>query len=203
MPVMVTPIFQRFRCCLACSGSDMPRTATLSLHASLPCDAAKHRHVRDARSSYVFIVFSQIWRICCNAMQCHAISCKDFRNTFHFFQRWSWQPVLLQAGIWPTLSCLQHFTTVSYCFKCFTMFHSTQSQTKSRVDEVGPEDCLTWEFHRTRCRVLQLYAVLWLRVAWNHWQIHWHSCGFTGMVGLVASSHADLSLQIYFTTVFN
>ena len=27
-------------------------------------------------------------------------------------------------------------------------------------------------------------------------QIHWHSCGFTGMVGLVASSHADLSLQI-------
>lgn len=93
------------------------------------------------------------------------------------------------------------FTTFYNCFillqlfRYFPMFHSTQSQTKSRVDEVGPEDCLTWEFHRTRCRVLQLYAVLWLRVAWNHWQIHWHSCGFTGMVGLVASSHADLSLQ--------
>jgi hypothetical protein len=137
-----------------------------------------------------------------NMLQCYAmpaISCKDFRNTFHFFQSWSWQPVLLQAGIWPTLSCLQHFTTASYCFNCFEIslcFTHHRVKTKSRVDEVGPEDCLTWEFHRTRCRVLQLCAVLWLRVAWNHWQIHWHSCGFTGMVGLVASSHADLRFQI-------
>ena len=42
-----SPFFRCFRGCLAC---DVPRTATLSLRASLRCDAAKHHHVRDARS---------------------------------------------------------------------------------------------------------------------------------------------------------
>ena len=64
-------------------------------------------------------------------MQCRAMSCKDFRNTFHFFQRWSWQPVLLQAGIWPTLSCLQHFNTFYNCFILLQVFHYVSFNTES------------------------------------------------------------------------